>query len=113
MRDGHALSETGPALQLSSLTANDSGNYTCALKTNVRTQSVPIRLQVEEGRFRFHSVTFSESFCFNLSASLRHSICTAGVTCEGGDEDDVQQGSSASCLVLLMEATGPGPRPER
>ncbi|XP_037532478.1 uncharacterized protein LOC119409649 [Nematolebias whitei] len=49
MRDGHALSETGPALQLSSLTTKDSGNYTCALKTNIGTQSVPIRLQVEEG----------------------------------------------------------------
>ncbi|XP_026227361.1 uncharacterized protein LOC113169832 [Anabas testudineus] len=38
-RDGHALSESGPALQLGPLTAKDSGNYTCALKTNSNTHS--------------------------------------------------------------------------
>uniref|UniRef100_A0A3P9CNA5 Ig-like domain-containing protein n=1 Tax=Maylandia zebra TaxID=106582 RepID=A0A3P9CNA5_9CICH len=31
-KDGHALSETGPSLELDFLTAEDSGNYTCALK---------------------------------------------------------------------------------
>ncbi|XP_035862512.1 sialoadhesin-like [Sander lucioperca] len=48
-RDGHALSETGPALHLSYLTAEDSGNYTCGLKKNRRTLSVPYSLHVEEG----------------------------------------------------------------
>ncbi|XP_058502863.1 uncharacterized protein LOC131470849 [Solea solea] len=42
-RDGHALSETGPALQLSTLTAGDSGNYTCGLKTS---HSPPYSLHV-------------------------------------------------------------------
>ncbi|XP_078100611.1 B-cell receptor CD22-like [Sander vitreus] len=48
-RDGHALSETGPALHLSYLTAEDSGNYTCGLKRNIRTLSVPYSLHVEQG----------------------------------------------------------------
>ncbi|XP_035862245.1 uncharacterized protein LOC116041359 [Sander lucioperca] len=46
-RDGHALSETGPALHLSYLTAKDSGNYTCGLKKKNRTLSVPYSLHVE------------------------------------------------------------------
>ncbi|XP_030605464.1 uncharacterized protein LOC115794227 [Archocentrus centrarchus] len=48
-RDGHALSETGPSLHLSTLTAEDSGNYTCALKANNKTLSEPHNLQVESG----------------------------------------------------------------
>lgn len=66
MRDGHALSETGPTLHIRSLTTKDSGNYTCALKTNIRTESAQTRLLVEEGWFRFYSVTFSENFIFLL-----------------------------------------------
>ncbi|KAF1388576.1 hypothetical protein PFLUV_G00091730 [Perca fluviatilis] len=46
-RDGSALSETGPALHLSDLTAKDSGNYTCGLKRNNGTLSVPYSLHVE------------------------------------------------------------------
>ncbi|XP_039662132.1 uncharacterized protein LOC120562485 [Perca fluviatilis] len=45
-RDGHALSESGPVLHLSNLTAKDSGNYTCGLKRNNRTLSVPYSLHV-------------------------------------------------------------------
>ncbi|CAI5661590.1 unnamed protein product [Oreochromis niloticus] len=45
-KDGHALSETGPSLQLGHLTAEDSGNYTCALKINLTTLSEPYSLQV-------------------------------------------------------------------
>ncbi|KAL3980124.1 solute carrier family 6 (neurotransmitter transporter, amino acid/orphan) member 15/16/17/18/20 [Sarotherodon galilaeus] len=48
-KDGHALSETGPSLHLSPLTAEDSGNYTCALKKNMKTLSEPYSLQVEAG----------------------------------------------------------------
>ncbi|XP_045898351.1 uncharacterized protein LOC123966195, partial [Micropterus dolomieu] len=48
-RDGHALSESGPALQLGPLTAGDSGNYTCVLKTSSSSSlSLPYSLQVEE-----------------------------------------------------------------
>ncbi|XP_045901456.1 obscurin-like [Micropterus dolomieu] len=48
-RDGHALSESGPALQLGPLTAGDSGNYTCGLKTSSSSSlSLPYSLQVEE-----------------------------------------------------------------
>ncbi|XP_044062755.1 B-cell receptor CD22-like isoform X2 [Siniperca chuatsi] len=45
-RDGHALSESGPAFHLSSLTPEDSGNYTCRLE-DVRTLSPPYSLHVE------------------------------------------------------------------
>ncbi|XP_038568318.1 uncharacterized protein LOC119898199 isoform X2 [Micropterus salmoides] len=48
-RDGHALSESGPALQLGPLTAGDSGKYTCGLKTSSSSLSLPYSLQVEEG----------------------------------------------------------------
>ncbi|KAK5861625.1 hypothetical protein PBY51_017085 [Eleginops maclovinus] len=46
-RDGHALPQSGPSLRLSALTAKDSGNYTCALKDDPRTTSLPYSLQVE------------------------------------------------------------------
>uniref|UniRef100_A0A669BV58 Sialic acid-binding Ig-like lectin 10 n=1 Tax=Oreochromis niloticus TaxID=8128 RepID=A0A669BV58_ORENI len=48
-KDGHGLSETGPSLHLYSLTAEDSGNYTCALKKNMKTLSEPYSLQEEAG----------------------------------------------------------------
>ncbi|KAM8733992.1 uncharacterized protein AB9X84_022931 [Acanthopagrus schlegelii] len=48
-RDDHALSESGPALQFSSLTAKDSGNYTCGLQTSTETRSGPYSLRVEAG----------------------------------------------------------------
>ncbi|KAK1896122.1 B-cell receptor CD22 [Dissostichus eleginoides] len=44
-RDGRALPQSGPALI--ALTAKDSGNYTCALKNDARTKSLPFRLHVE------------------------------------------------------------------
>lgn len=47
-KDNHALPETGPALQLGPLTALDSGNYTCHLRTSDAPLSVPYQLQVEE-----------------------------------------------------------------
>ncbi|XP_056235825.1 cell adhesion molecule 4-like [Seriola aureovittata] len=46
-RGDHPLPESGPALMLSPLTAEDSGNYTCGLKANQRTRSVAYVLQVE------------------------------------------------------------------
>ncbi|XP_034721698.1 sialoadhesin-like, partial [Etheostoma cragini] len=52
-RDGSALSQSGPALHLSDLTAKDSGNYTCGLKGRGPTLSAPYSLHVggadEEG----------------------------------------------------------------
>ena len=48
-RDDHALSESGPALQLSSLTVKDSGNYTCGLQTSTETRSGPYSLRVDAG----------------------------------------------------------------
>ncbi|XP_035772049.1 B-cell receptor CD22-like isoform X2 [Neolamprologus brichardi] len=48
-KDGHTLSDTGPSLRLSPLTAEDSGNYTCALKSITETLSEPHSLQVEAG----------------------------------------------------------------
>ncbi|CAI5661604.1 uncharacterized protein LOC116325631 [Oreochromis aureus] len=46
-KDGHALSDNGPSLHLSPLTAENSGNYTCALKNINETLSEPYSLQVE------------------------------------------------------------------
>ncbi|XP_063341025.1 B-cell receptor CD22-like [Pelmatolapia mariae] len=48
LKDGHALSENGSSLRLSPQTAEDSGNYTCALK-NMKTLSEPYSLQAEAG----------------------------------------------------------------
>nr|XP_015805129.2 uncharacterized protein LOC107379058 [Nothobranchius furzeri] len=47
IKDGRALSETSPALLLGPLTLEDSGNYSCVLKTDNETRSDPFRLQVE------------------------------------------------------------------
>ncbi|XP_070691729.1 uncharacterized protein [Pempheris klunzingeri] len=47
LRDGHTLSESGPALWLGPLTAEDSGNYTCRLRTNSGSLSQPYSLHVE------------------------------------------------------------------
>ncbi|XP_041798723.1 leucine-rich repeats and immunoglobulin-like domains protein 1 [Chelmon rostratus] len=46
-KDDHALSEPGPALQLGPVTAEDSGNYTCGLRNNAGTRSLPYSLHVE------------------------------------------------------------------
>ncbi|XP_053183697.1 uncharacterized protein LOC128366961 [Scomber japonicus] len=47
-KDGNALPQSGPALQLGPLTAKDSGNYTCALKTDQRSTSLPFTVRVKE-----------------------------------------------------------------
>lgn len=47
-KDGSALPQSGPALQLGPLTAEDSGNYTCGLKTNNKTISPPYAVRVKE-----------------------------------------------------------------
>ncbi|XP_053183699.1 B-cell receptor CD22-like [Scomber japonicus] len=47
-KDGNALPKSGPTLQLGPLTAKDSGNYTCALKTGQRSTSLPFTVRVEE-----------------------------------------------------------------
>ncbi|CAL8299569.1 unnamed protein product [Gadus morhua 'NCC'] len=56
-RNGHALSETGPALHLSSLTNNNTGNYTCSLNSSGQKTTTYWSLVVvkdEEGRFDWH-----------------------------------------------------------
>ncbi|XP_059909204.1 sialoadhesin-like isoform X10 [Gadus macrocephalus] len=47
-RNGHALSEAGPALHLSSLTNNNTGNYTCSLDSSGQKTSAPWSLVVME-----------------------------------------------------------------
>ncbi|CAL8236036.1 unnamed protein product [Boreogadus saida] len=55
-RNGHALSETGPALHLSNLANNNTGNYTCSLDSSGQKTSAPWSLLVveDEGRFGWH-----------------------------------------------------------
>ncbi|CAL8299429.1 unnamed protein product [Gadus morhua 'NCC'] len=45
-RNGHALPETGPALHFSSLTNNNTGNYTCSLDSSGKKTSAPWSLFV-------------------------------------------------------------------
>ncbi|CAL8282180.1 unnamed protein product [Boreogadus saida] len=47
-RNGHALSETGPALHLSCLTNDDAGDYTCSLDPSGQKTSAPWSLVVLE-----------------------------------------------------------------
>ncbi|CAL8235099.1 unnamed protein product [Boreogadus saida] len=47
-RNGHALSEKGPALNLSCLTNDDAGNYTCSLDSSGQKTSAPWCLLVGE-----------------------------------------------------------------
>jgi hypothetical protein len=47
-RNGHALSETGPALHLSSLTNNNTGDYTCSLDSSGQKPSAAWSLVVLE-----------------------------------------------------------------
>ncbi|XP_030214664.1 sialic acid-binding Ig-like lectin 10 isoform X2 [Gadus morhua] len=58
-RKGHALSEKGPALHLSSLTNDDTGNYTCSLDSSRQKTSAPWSLivVVDEGK---HNVTVTD-----------------------------------------------------
>ncbi|CAL8299605.1 unnamed protein product [Gadus morhua 'NCC'] len=53
-RNGHALSETGPALHPSNLTNGDTGNYTCSLDSSGKKTSAPWCLVVMESRFDWH-----------------------------------------------------------
>ncbi|CAL8235675.1 unnamed protein product [Arctogadus glacialis] len=55
-RNGHALSETGPALHLSSLTNDNTGNYTCSLDSSGQKTSAPWSLVVVEDEGK-HNVT--------------------------------------------------------
>ncbi|KAK2845206.1 hypothetical protein Q5P01_011865 [Channa striata] len=48
-KDGEALSHSGPALNLGPVSAKDSGNYTCALKSSISTRSQPCSLLVNDG----------------------------------------------------------------
>ncbi|TDH13477.1 hypothetical protein EPR50_G00033220 [Perca flavescens] len=72
-RDGSALSESGPALHLGYLTAKDSGNYTCGLKRNNHTLSVPYSLHVEdeeEGTKAFDTLLAVRLLLFTLLTVL-------------------------------------------
>uniref|UniRef100_A0A3Q4GBV5 Ig-like domain-containing protein n=1 Tax=Neolamprologus brichardi TaxID=32507 RepID=A0A3Q4GBV5_NEOBR len=76
-KDGHALSDTGPSLRLSPLTAEDSGNYTCALK-NTETLSEPHSLQVEAGglfSFLKMNLKFEFDSVFRFQVTLNDKLC--------------------------------------
>ncbi|CAL8299615.1 unnamed protein product [Gadus morhua 'NCC'] len=70
-RNGHALSETGPALHLSNLTNNNTGNYTCSLDSSRQKTSAPWSLVVlvDEGKHNV-TVTGKEKFDWFLTVSV-------------------------------------------
>uniref|UniRef100_A0A3Q1EH81 Ig-like domain-containing protein n=1 Tax=Acanthochromis polyacanthus TaxID=80966 RepID=A0A3Q1EH81_9TELE len=58
LKDGYALSQSGPTIRVGPLTAKDSGNYSCALRMNSPSELFSLQLE-PEGRFHFIP---SESF---------------------------------------------------
>ncbi|XP_030214604.1 uncharacterized protein LOC115545492 isoform X2 [Gadus morhua] len=67
-RNGHTLSETGPALHLSGLTNEDTGDYTCSLDSSRKKSSAPWSLLVVEdegplGAGPDWHVEYPDSFC--------------------------------------------------
>ncbi|CAL8354561.1 unnamed protein product [Arctogadus glacialis] len=70
-RNGHALSETGPALNLSNLTNNNTGNYTCSLDSSRQKTSAPWSLVVVEDEGKHNvTVTGKEKSGWLLSVSV-------------------------------------------
>ncbi|XP_044215403.1 HEPACAM family member 2-like [Thunnus albacares] len=107
-KDGSALPQSGPALQLGPLTAEDSGNYTCGLKINTKTISPPYAVRVEEAEekekdegtkllivrvvlFTLHTVLIviataiiikRTCVCKKAAAAENSEMCDGGVICE-------------------------------
>ncbi|XP_074510517.1 B-cell receptor CD22-like [Sebastes fasciatus] len=72
-RDGHALSESGLALQLTALAAKDSANYTCGLK-NASTLSPPYSLYVEAEEEETNSGTVDPQLAVRLVLFTLHTV---------------------------------------
>lgn len=107
-KDGSALPQSGPALQLGPLTAEDSGNYTCGLKIYTRTISPPYAVRVKEAEekekdegtkllivrvvlFTLHTVLIvivtaiiikRTCVCKKAAAAENSEMCEGGVICE-------------------------------
>ncbi|XP_072251175.1 hemicentin-2-like [Leuresthes tenuis] len=79
-RDGLSLPESGPVLRLGPLTAEDSGNYTCALETNLNTQSDPYSLQVEADAAEEVADTLSVIYSSTSACAVRGSSLTLPCT---------------------------------
>ncbi|TKS82748.1 Sialoadhesin Sialic acid-binding [Collichthys lucidus] len=91
MKDGHALPETGPALRLSSLTAKDSGNYTCSLKMGAGRRSVPYRLHVEpedQGQ-SVDTMLLIRVILFSLHTVLIVVMAAVTIKTQSASEDDL------------------------
>ncbi|XP_068425803.1 myeloid cell surface antigen CD33-like [Clinocottus analis] len=92
-RDCHALTFTGPALHLGSLSAGDSGNYTCGLKNNIVTRSTPHSVLVEEeedeGSKRLDSLLVVPLVLFSLLTLLIIIVASMVIhkTCEDKKEN--------------------------
>uniref|UniRef100_A0A3P9CL15 Ig-like domain-containing protein n=1 Tax=Maylandia zebra TaxID=106582 RepID=A0A3P9CL15_9CICH len=69
-KDGHALSDTGPSLLLI-LTAEDSGSYTCGLKTNMETVSEPHSLN--------YVIIVVTSTVTSYYAKIRNALLVTGI----------------------------------
>ncbi|XP_020515282.2 uncharacterized protein [Labrus bergylta] len=79
LRDGHVLSESGPALKLGPLTAEDSGYYTCALTTKIGFPSQPYHFRVtakeeEEGLFGSDVETVNKLLIIRVVVFALHSL---------------------------------------
>uniref|UniRef100_A0A3Q0S8F4 Ig-like domain-containing protein n=1 Tax=Amphilophus citrinellus TaxID=61819 RepID=A0A3Q0S8F4_AMPCI len=98
-KDGHALSGTDPSLHLGPLTAEDSGNYTCALKTNLATLSEPYSLQVEAEEIKLDKLTAVRLVLFAAHTLLI--IIVASVLIKGTFLTVV------ICFLLLFQSTVP------
>ncbi|CAK6982918.1 uncharacterized protein LOC128366961 [Scomber scombrus] len=79
-KDGNALPQYGPALQLGPLTAKDSGNYTCALTTDQRTTSLPFTVRVEKDDEGLNHDTWDKLLIVRVVLFTLHTLLIVIVT---------------------------------
>ncbi|XP_076594201.1 B-cell receptor CD22-like [Chaetodon auriga] len=79
-KDSHALSGSGPTLQLGPLTAEDSGSYTCSLRADANTLSPPYRLQVKAEQEGTDGGAVDKLLVVRLSLFALHTVLIITVT---------------------------------
>ncbi|XP_074540228.1 sialoadhesin-like [Halichoeres trimaculatus] len=121
-KNGQVLPETGPVLRLTPLTAMHSGNYSCALKTNGRTQSLPFSLKVERQGQKNHLPLIVGGVCalllvlFILSVVLyvfkRRRSAEKEQSTVGGDVETKDPDHVYSDVLLTSDPQGGSPPQE-